>query len=298
MNTANLASSEPPRLSQEEADALLESVRPQIEKLEFDAENRALLQQMIEGMGDTRGTVRLSFAESLGRVGKPATPLLVHALQNHTNPVVRRAAAKTITLISDPAAIPALVRALLTDEDTVVQYSSVGALANIGAPSVQPLLDILKSPDRPEAAKGLAAWALSFIGSEAKETVYREISSDSATVRSAVVGAASKIAQEISDARSIEILLEALNDSESDVRCEAASALANVGHEPAIPPCVALLEHEDGETRKAGALALMKLGDREVLPPLQAALERETDENVKKAIALAISLLEKRHPAS
>ena len=196
MNTANLLSSEPPRLSKEEADALLQSVRPQIEKLEFDAGDRTLLQQMIEGMGDARGTVRLGFAESLGKIGKPATPLLVDALQNHTNPVVRRAAAKTITLISDPAAIPALVRALLTDEDTVVQCSSVGALANIGAPSVPPLLDILKSPDRPEAAKGLAAWALSFIGSEAKEAVYREISSDSATVRSAVVGAASKIAQE------------------------------------------------------------------------------------------------------
>jgi len=297
MNTANLASSEPPRLSQEEADALLQSVRSQLENPDFDTGDRALLQQTIEGMGDTRGMVRLGFANALGQIGKPATPLLVDALQNHTNPVVRRAAAKTITLISDPAAIPALVQALLTDEDTVVQYSSVGALANIGAPSVPPLLDILKSPDRPEAAKGLAAWALSFIGSDAKEVVYREISSDSTTVRSAVVGAASKIAQETSDDRSIEILLEALNDSESDVRCEAASALANVGHEPAIPHCVALLEHEDGETRKAGALALMKLGDREVLSPLQAALEREADDNIKKAIALAISLLEKRHPA-
>jgi bilin biosynthesis protein len=281
-------------LSQTETDALLAAVNEQLGLNSFNPDDQELLKQMIESMGDSRGMVRLSFAEALGKIGKPATPLLMAAVANHPNPVVRRASAKTLTLIADPIAVPTLVNALLNDEDTVVKTSAVGGLAKIGKAAVPALLTILASSEYPESAKGHAVWALGFIGAEAKEHLYREINSDSADVRAGVVGAIAKIAQEGTEEGAFHILLNALTDSSLMVRCEAASALGSLAYQPAIPNLVELLHHPDWETRKAAALALMKIGDRTALEPLQAALTQEEEVGVQAVIKLAISQIERQ----
>jgi bilin biosynthesis protein len=282
------------QLSQTETDALLQAVSEQLANNTFDTSDRQLLQQMVESMGDTRGMVRFGFAERLGAVGKPAIPFLLDALANHNNPVVRRASAKTLTLIADPVAIPTLVRSFLNDEDTVVRGSAVGALARTGKTSVPALLEILASSEQSESTKGHAAWALSFIGTEAKEYLYEAIDSDSPEVRAAVVGAIAKVAQEKSEDKAYNILINALNDSAENVRCEAAALLGNLTHRSAIPNLTQLLQHQEGETRKAAALALMKIGDRKAIESLQSALNQESEENVQKAIALAIFLLQRK----
>ncbi|MEH1865648.1 MAG: HEAT repeat domain-containing protein [Nostoc sp.] len=281
-------------LSQAETDAILAAVNEQLALNSFNPDDQELLKQMIESMGDSRGMVRLSFAEALGKVGKPATPLLMEAVANHPNPVVRRASAKTLTLIADPIAVPTLVNALLNDEDTVVKTSAVGGLAKIGEAAVPALLQILASSEYPESAKGHAVWALGFIGAEAKEHLYREINSDWADVRAAVVGAIAKIAEEGTEEGAFHILVNALTDSSLMVRCEAASALGSLAYQPAIPNLVELLHHPDWETRKAAALALMKIGDRTALEPLQAALTQEQEVGVQAVIKLAISQIERQ----
>lgn len=281
-------------LSQAETDVILAAVNEQLGLNSFNPDDQQLLKQMIESMGDSRGMVRLSFAEALGKIGKPATPLLMEAVANHPNPVVRRASAKTLTLIADPVAIPTLVNALLNDEDTVVKTSAVGGLAKIGEAAVPALLKILASTEYPESAKGHAVWALGFIGAEAREHLYQEINSDSAEVRAAVVGAIAKIAEEGTEEGAFHILVNALTDSSPMVRCEAASALGSLAYQPAIPNLVELLHHPDWETRKAAALALMKIGDRTALEPLQAALTDEEEVGVKAVIELAISQIERQ----
>ncbi len=275
-----------------ETEALLETVREQLSSDTFDCNDQQLLKQMVESLGDTRGTIRLGFAQALGQVGKPAVPLLIEALSHHGNAVVRRAAAKTLTLIADPTAVPPLIDALLTDEDTVVKSSAVGALASTGEAAVPALLEILNSPELPESTKGHASWALAFIGAEVKEILYREIASESADVRVAVVGALAKVAQDAPEEKTFKILIDALGDRESMVRCEAAAVLGNLSYQPAFPQLVELLPHADGETRKAAALALMKIGDRAALEPLQAALERESETIVRRSLELAISQIE------
>ena len=161
--------------AQAETDALLQKVTEQIDLDTFDASDADLLRLLVESLGDTRGMTRLRCAETLAEIGEATTPFLLDALANHANPVVRRAAAKTLTLIADPTAVGNLIHALLNDEDTVVKGSSIGALARIGEPAVQPLLDILASTDVPESTIGHAAWALAFIGAGAKEYLYRAI---------------------------------------------------------------------------------------------------------------------------
>ncbi|WP_019507792.1 HEAT repeat domain-containing protein [Pleurocapsa sp. PCC 7319] len=282
-------------LSHSETDELLAKVNQQIAEETFNHHDQHLIKQMVECLGDTRGLVRMYYAEALGKVGKPAVNPLIDALLHHSNVVVRRAAGKTLTLIEDPQAVPHLIYALLNDQDTVVQASAIGALARTGEASVTPLLKVLSSPDSTESNKGHAAWALAFIGSQAKDQLYEAYGSQSPEVRAAVVGAIAKVAEENrDDTKALNLLVNSLNDSAANVRSEAAAVLGNLKYQPAIPNLRKLLSHSEGETRKSAALSLMKIGDRNSIEPLQDALKTEADEGVKKAIALAISLLERQ----
>ncbi|GAB4550436.1 MAG: HEAT repeat domain-containing protein [Pleurocapsa sp.] len=293
-NTETSATANSPLLSHEETDRLLAKIKQQLAENTFDPQDTRLIQQMIECLGDTRGLMRLEFAEALGKVGKPAVDLLIQALLNNPNVVVRRAAGKTLTLIEDPKAVPHLIYSLLHDEDTVVQGSAIGALARTGEAAVPPLLEVLASPDSSESNKGHAAWALAFIGSKAEEKLYQAYNSDSPEVRGAVVGAIAKVAEENRQERALNLLVQSLNDDDANVRSEAAAVLGNLKYQQAIPKLIELLNHPAGQTRKSAALSLMKSGDRTTIVPLQTALERESDEDIKKAIALAVSLLERQ----
>ncbi|MDJ0796114.1 MAG: HEAT repeat domain-containing protein [Calothrix sp. MO_167.B12] len=294
LNSETKAGDDPILQAQAQTDALIQTVTEQITLHTFDPNDEELMRQMVESFADSRGMVRLRIAETLGEIGEPATPVLLEALTNHPNPVVRRACAKTLTLIADPKAVPTLVHAFLNDEDTVVQGSSVGALARTGEPAVPDLLKILESPEHPESIKGHAAWALAFIGAEAKEHLYQALSSDSEGVRAAVVAAIAKVAQEDPKAGDFDILINALDDPSETVRCEAAAVLGNLAHKPAVPTLLELLNHPEAESRKSAALALMKIRDNSAIEPLQAALNQEQEAGVQSVMKLAISQLEKQ----
>lgn len=283
-------------LTHEAVDALLRQVEAQQAEDSIDLQDHTLFKTLVECLGDSRGVVRLRCATILGEIGKPVLPFLLDGLAHHDNVVVRRAAAKTITLIADPGAIPHLLQALLLDPDTVVQGSAVGALAQIGEPAVPPLLDLLRSEETTETTKGHAAWALAFIGAPAKPYLYPEIKSESVAVRCAVVGAIAKIAQENpEDTDSFEVLVAALNDEDSNVRCEAAATLGNLAYAPALTGLLSLLNHSDWETRKSATMALMKIGDRTALAPLQTTLAQETELPVQMVLELAINTLNRNN---
>jgi bilin biosynthesis protein len=286
---------DPVLLAQAQTDSLIQLVTEQISLETFDPKNQDLLIQLIESFSDPRGMVRLRIAETLSEIGEPATPFLLKALAEHSNPVVRRAAAKTLTLIADPLAIPVLLHALIHDEDTVVKGSSIGALARIGEPAVPTLLDLLASPDHSESIKGHAAWALAFIGADAKDQLYAAMASDSVDVRCAVVGAIANLAQETQETKAIEILFTALKDPDSGIRIESASALGKLTQQPmAIAHLIPVLQDSDPEVRKTVALSLMKLGDRSTVSVLQDALGQENEASIRPVIQLAITQLEKR----
>jgi len=281
---------------QAENDALIQQVNEQITLDSFDSTDQQVLQRLVEGLGDPRGLVRLRFAETLGEIGEPATPFLEEALTHHENVVVRRAAAKTLTLIADSSAVPTLLHSFLNDEDTVVRSSSAGALARTGEAAVPALLDILASTDQPEDIKGHAAWALAFIGSEAADYLYQALNNASLDVRCAVIGALGHVAQEQSDEKSCNLLVVALTELEPLIRTEAAAALAQVNYPPAVPHLILAVQDADLDVRKAAINALGKIGDRSALKSLQALLNDE--ENVIRVLAkLAIAHIERQSEA-
>ena len=85
----------------------------------FNPNDSELVKKMVECMGDSQGMVRLSLAETIGSIGKPATPFLLEDLAHHRNPVVRTASAKTLTLICEAIARTTLLEAFLHDDDRV-----------------------------------------------------------------------------------------------------------------------------------------------------------------------------------
>lgn len=281
----------PTLLNHTETDALIESITEQISLHTFDVNDTAVLSQMVECLGDTRGLIRLRFAQTLGSIGETATPLLVDALLHHINPVVRRAAGKTLALICDPDTIPSLLYALLNDEDTVVKGSAVGALAKMGEASVPALLDILADPVRSQSTKGHAAWALGFIGAEAAPFLEDAIKSDSIDVRCATVGAIAHLAQEQGDERAAQLLVSTLSDVDPNVRSEAASAIGKMAYLPALPNLITALADPDGEVRRTAAVSLGKLGDQSAIPHLEILLDDEL-EPVRILAKLAITKIQ------
>ncbi|BAQ64995.1 HEAT repeat domain-containing protein [Geminocystis sp. NIES-3709] len=281
------------QLSETETDELLQKVEEKLFTHSFDFEDHDTIARMVESMGDKRGMTRLKFAERLGIIGKPAVPFLLEALANHPNPVVRRASAKTLTLIADPTAVPYLVYALLHDEDTVVQGSCIGALARTGEASVPELLKIIADSEQNETIKGHASWALAFIGSQASEYLYQAMNSDSVDVRCAVIGALGSLVQEKEDDEALKILVDCLKDSETIIRSEAAAILSKVNKPSLISDLVPCLQDSEPEVRKAVALALMKIGDRTTLEPLENALNQEKEESIKPIFNLAINQIKR-----
>ncbi|MEM7067212.1 MAG: HEAT repeat domain-containing protein [Cyanobacteria bacterium P01_B01_bin.77] len=285
-------------IQQAATDKLVQRVNEQVDLLAFDDSDQETLRQLVESFSDKRGMMRLRIAETLGQIGESATPVLVAALANHPNEVVRRACAKTLTLIADPVAIPTLVNSFLTDSDTVVQGSSVGALARTGRSAAPELLKILETPDHSETIKGHAAWALAFMGSDAKDLLLQALNADSETVRAAVVGAIAKVAQEEGNPDNFDILINALGDQAETVRCEAAAVLGNLAYQPAIPTLLPLLDHPSAETRKSAVLSIMKIGQANTVEALQTAMAKETDDSLKPVFSLAISQIQKKTAAN
>ncbi len=256
-------------------DLLVERVKDQISFGTFDDSDSQILEQLVEGLGDPRGLVRLRFAETLGEIGEAATPFLIKSLANHENVVVRRAAAKTLTIIGDPSAVPTLLNSFLNDPDTVVRSSSAGALAKTGEASVPALLEILGDDNKSQDIKGHAAWALAFIGSEGADYLYKALDSASLDVRCAVIGAIGHVAQEQSDEKSCNLLVSALTDPEAIIRAEAATALAQVNYPPAVSHLILALQDVDLDVRKAAINSLGKMGNPIALESLQNLLDDE-----------------------
>ncbi|MEM9090002.1 MAG: HEAT repeat domain-containing protein [Cyanobacteria bacterium P01_F01_bin.53] len=288
------ANSKPTLLPQPENDEFLRMVKGQLAEGSFDRTDERMIVQLVEGFGDTRGMVRLGFAEALEEVGKAATPALIDGLAHHENPTVRRACAKTMTLIADQTTIPTLVHSLLHDEDTVVRGSVVGALAVMGEAAAPVLIEVIGSPEYPDSSKGLATWGLSFVGTAGAPHLYEAISAESEEVRSAVVGALTSVVQEEKTPRALDLILKALSDYSAMVRSEAAAALGKLSNTTVIPQLATVLTDRDGDVRKTAAMALMKIGDARAITSIQSALNQETDDAIEPVFKLAIAQLEKK----
>ena len=289
---SSLTSTEPVTLSENEAKQLAEELKQQLRQGQrLDGDTQAI-ERMVAGLGDKRGLLRLTFAESLGAVGSAAVPALCKAMCEHENVTVRRAAAKTLTLISDRSALPFLFRALLNDPDPVVQGSAVGAMAVVGADAVEGLLEILLDPKNTPMQTGLASWGLAFVGARAPEALKQAARSPHARIRTAAIAALGDQIQTLGDQDARRLLTDALNDGDEEVRAEASTLMGKLNESHwALPLLLPKLNDESPLVRKNTALSLMKLEDPSAIQALEMQSETEPDDTVKPILRLAINQL-------
>ena len=283
---------QPQQLNQDEASQLAEELKQQLRRGEIPADDSSSIERMVAGLGDPRGLMRLTFAESLGVVGQAAVPSLCRALADHESVTVRRAAAKTLTLIEDPRALPVLLQALLNDPDPVVQGSAVGAMAAVGEEAIDNFLQVLINPASSAMQLGLASWGLAFVGARAPDALRKAAASDHPEIRCAAIAALGDQIQSLGDQEARGLVENALADVDTDVRAEAATLLGKL-HNPdwAAPLLEPLLSDLQSQVRKNAALSLMKLQATDSQAALTTCLQKEQQDDVKAVFSLAINQL-------
>ena len=291
--TSNQQINERESLTEQEALELAEVLKQKLVDQETPSSDQTSIKQMVAGLGDQRGALRLTFAQSLGNVGEAAIPYLCDAMKNNPNVIIRRASAKTLNLIGSKKALPNLIEAFKTDPDPVVQGSSAGAMATIGVPAIEDLLKILTEPNCTAFQVGLINLALSFIGSKAPDALNNAIHSENIEIR---IAAITVLAEQIQSGRyqsASKTLLKALSDQSSEVRAEAATMVGKtLEPEDASEKLCELLSDESVQVRKNTSLALMKMEAEEAIRPLKNAEAIERDEQVKSVMNVAIKILE------
>jgi len=292
--TSDQKTNELDNLTEQEAFELAEVLKRKLAEQETPESDQTSIQQMIRGLGDHRGALRLTFAQSLGNVGEEAIPYLCDALKNDPNVIIRRASAKTLNLIGSKKALPNLVEAFKTDQDPVVQGSSAGAMATIGAPAIDELLKILVDPGCTAFQVGLINLALSFIGSKAPDAFDQATQSDNVEIRIAAITVLAEQIQAQTNKSAKSALLKALSDEASEVRAEAATmAGKTLEPEDASNQLCRMLQDESDQVRKNTSLALMKMEATNAIEQIKDAINAEKNEQVKSVMTVAVNVLEK-----
>ena len=292
--TLNQNINENESLTEQEAFELAEVLKQKLADQETPNSDQTSIQQMVAGLGDQRGALRLTFAQSLGNVGEAAIPYLCDAMKNNENVIIRRASAKTLNLIGSEKALPNLIEAFKTDPDPVVQGSSAGAMATIGVPAIEDLLKILTEPNCTAFQVGLINLALSFIGSKAPDAFNRATKSENIEIRIAAITVLAEQIQSGQNQSAINTLIQALSDQSSEVRAEAATMVGKtLEPEDASETLCRLLYDYSAQVRKNASLALMKMEAITAIRALKTAWEAEKEQQVKSVMEVAINVLKK-----
>ena len=280
-------------LTEEEAFELAEALKKQLEHQRVPQSDHESLRLMVAGLGDQRGALRLTFAQSLGSIGEAAVPILCEALKNNPNVLIRRASAKTLNLIGSQRALPNLIEAFQSDPDPVVQGSSAGAMATIGIPAIESLLSLLKSNQCTAFQIGLINLSLSFIGSKAPDAFNQAIKSENPEIRIAAITVLSEQIQSGTNPAARDLLVNALEDQNSEVRAEAATMVGKLLEpEDSAARLIQLLRDNNQQVRKNTALALMKMEATSAVKHLEEALEDEQDDQVRAVMIVACRQLD------
>lgn len=219
-----------------------------------------------------------------------ALPHLIALLQD-ANPELRQTAALSLGKIAPPHATTSLVAALRDAHPRVRQYSA-WALGNIGDPASKKaapaLVRLLEDP-----APGVADAAADAIGKmgAAPETITqlaRMLSGGSVQTRRASVTVLGWLESPLS----YSALVNALHDSDAEVRQGAIAALAELGDRRAVPAIETCLRDDTAVgVRIEAAYRLGMLGDERSLPLLAAVAVRDSNGSVRRWAQHAIEAL-------
>ena len=203
-------------------------------------------------------------SHALGKIGEPAVEPLINALRDDSA-WVREKAADALGKIGGTRAVEALIESLEDSSGTgvrsTVRDKVADALGAIGdARAVEPLIKTLKDSSWPHFSGPVSgdlwhsgAGALGKIGEPAVEPLINALRDSDDDVRLWAVVALGAT----DDKRAVEPLIKMLKDDEDDIRMRAADALGYIGDHRAVKPLRRALKDESQRVRAAAGHALV-----------------------------------------
>ena len=216
-----------------------------------------------------------------GRLGR-----LERELQNgdaqRRREVVRRMAAYAASEVERPLLVA------LEDSDVAVRLEAARTAGEVGLEAAVPVLrEWMEAPDAD--LRAAAAAALGGIGdARPVGALVRALGDSDAAVRRAAVRALARLGTDEEVARAVAVpLLARLDDESSEVRIEAAQALAAMRDVRAVVPLVGRARDPEPEVRVAVYRALGELGDPRAAAALIQSL-RDDDDGARLAAIAAL----------
>lgn len=157
--------------------------------------------------------------------------------------------------------------------------------------AIKPLISVLERRDLCALEK--AVLALGRLGNQKAVPALSNVLSDKSLDENYdyhlpnVRGFAASSLGKINAKEAAKILIDALKDSQTDVRSRAAKSLGNVGNETAIEPLInVILQDKNNEVQWCAAESLGKIGNSSALAPLNQVLDEHSiiADKARKAI--------------
>jgi HEAT repeat protein len=260
--------------------------------------SNAPVEPALRGLRVTDPQVASMAAATLGRIGRPAVPGLIVALED-PNQGVRSLALFSLGIIGPEAdqAAPTLVRQL-SGSPTNSQPQILYVLGRIGPPAVAPLLEAMKSPDPETRVAAASAFGPAGPMSSNVPPALVVASRDPVSqVRLAALETLGRV--QPASPESVTAFSLALRDTDPGVRLRALHSLARawVRAAPAVPELIPFLDDPGAEFRLHAALVLEHIGPaaKDAVPALKSRLQ-DSDAAVRERAAAALKKIEPEPP--
>ncbi len=225
---------------------------------------------------DKEPEVRIAACTALGKFSDPSTfDEITNVLLDDVMIEVRQSAARALGDTKHPAAIPFLMEALRDSfwwfEREQAAKELLASIENMGIGVVEPLIEALG--DKEGTVRKFAATILGNLGDiRAMEELGMRLYDLHHEVSKAAAEALTKFG-----ARSVDILLEALNHPEAGIRECAISALGKIQDVRIALVLIEMLRDPDRIVQKQAMQSLEELRDQRALPALQEIASSRAD---------------------
>lgn len=236
---------------------------------------------------DASAEVRAAAVTSLGQVhSQDNVDVLLKVLRDDSSDEVRRTAAWALGQLGSRTASQGLANAMRGDKSPRVREMSAWALGELHARDFADALTSTLKSDDDSSVREMAAWALGELGEHKAADALADAAAKDKSAK--VRGTAAWAVGELNPGRAPKQLVDALHDSDDDVRLKAAWALSQIHDASVVNDVTAALKVEKVDrVRQALVRALLESGDAstETFQTLLESKDKDTREMAVRALA-------------
>lgn len=267
-----------------------ESVEPLLKILGNPDENEAVYREAVMSLikiGDQRAagalinlardrrrdkTVRIKALFGIGRIKsveglEAVIDIIMEKKEDHD---IRRAALQSLPLFDEKSVLGAISADLADlDADELSRIGVSRALKGFKSVESEAILVSLLINDACEAVRIESAISLAYRGNDAGFGIIVRVVKDGKAGDYPDIFDAVK---NIKDKKAVELLLDAVNSSDTSIRCAAIRSLGNMGDKDAVLLLISLLNNDAADVRREAVITLGALADKRAVASLLTSL--------------------------